>query len=435
MSELKSLATAAPVQEIIRTNSIFVEVDGSIRRITLDKFIDAINSGETELLRSVAWGIPIKQAIQSSSDWGRVGNLDMWEQFKSECGRYLVKNNGHAAKLSKTNSGVYADGTPLDESIGHVMFNAPRIYYRVAIDAINQVPYLWMSMIPIGGHFIDCTVGAYKASMSGSALTSRSGVAPAGSKTITDFWNAAQVNGKDWGLQSYDHRKFMMMLLLSEFGNPNSQAVLGNGVCGSNNQWSDWSTPLTWSLGATKSLGDAVGKIDISWTNSSGTAVLNANHVSLFGIEDPWALQWEFTQGIYCGSANNDGQDGSEVFIYEGNRLPSASELASHPEGDYRQLTRLTSEGFIQRMTLGDYFDLVPSQHGGGGSSYWGDYHYANTTGQVVLWGGHATYGAYAGLVYPDSSNAWSASSSFFGSRLAYYGDLVIMSGAQLVAE
>ena len=75
---LKSLATVTEVQEIIRTNSILVEVDGSIRRITLDKFIDAINSGETELLRSVAWGIPIKQAVQSSSSWGRVGNLDMW---------------------------------------------------------------------------------------------------------------------------------------------------------------------------------------------------------------------------------------------------------------------------------------------------------------------------------------------------------------------
>ena len=270
--------------------------------------------------------------------------------------------------------------------------------------------------------------------MSGTALTSRSGVKPAGSKTITAFWNAAQVNGKDWGLQSYDHRKFMMMLLLSEFGNPNSQMMVGNGVTGSNNG-SDWSTPLSWDLGATKSLGDAVGKVDVSWTNSAGTKVLDSNHVSLFGIEDPWALQWEFSQGIYCGSANNDGQDGSEVFIYEGNRLPSASELASHPEGDYRQLTRLTSSGYIQKMALGEYFDLVPSQHGGGGTSYWGDYHYANNTGQVVLWGGDASDGAYAGLVFPYSGSAWSDSNSSLGSRLAYYGDLVIMSGAQLVAE
>ena len=115
--------------------------------------------------------------------------------------------------------------------------------------------------------------------------------------------------------------------------------------------------------------------------------------------------------------------------------MPSASELVSHPEGDYRQLTRLTSSGYIQKMTLGEYFDLVPSQHGGGGTSYWGDYHYANNAGQVVLWGGYASYGAYAGLVSPASDHAWSYSGSRIGSRLAYYGDLVIMSGAQLVAE
>ena len=65
---LKSLATAAQVQSILKTNSIMVEVDGSIRRITLDKLIDSINAGNEELLRSVAWGVPIKQGTQTSSE-------------------------------------------------------------------------------------------------------------------------------------------------------------------------------------------------------------------------------------------------------------------------------------------------------------------------------------------------------------------------------
>jgi len=331
---LKALASADSVQQILLTNSIMVEVDGSIRRITLDKLIESINAGDEQLLRSVAWGVPIKQVSQSSPAWGRVGNLDMWAQFKSQCGRYLVKNNGHAAKLGKTDSSIYADGTTLDESIGHVLFHAPRLYYRVITDAVSNETTLWMSMIPIGGHFIEETnIGAYKGSMSGTALTSRSGVAPAGSKTITAFWNAAQVNGRDWGLINYDHKKLMIMLLLSEYGNPNAQAMVGNGVTGTNNS-SDYTTPLAWNLGATKVLGDAFGKVDKAWTTSGGVEVQGASNVSILGIEDPYALQWEFTQGIYCGSSSNAGQTGSEVFIYEGNRLPSASELASHPSGD-----------------------------------------------------------------------------------------------------
>ena len=432
---LKNLATAAQVQSILKTNSIMVEVDGSIRRITLDKLIDSINAGNEQLLRSVAWGVPIKQATQTSSEWGRVGNLDMWALFKSQCGRYLVKNNGHAAKLSVSNSGVYADGTALDETIGHVLFHAPKLYYRVLEDATTGIPYLWMSLIPIGGHFIpETNIGAYKASMAGTALTSRSGVKPAGSKTITAFWNAAQVNGAQWGIINYEHKKLMMMLLLSEYGNPNAQQVLGNGVTGTNNS-SDWSTPLQWDLGETKSLGDACGKIDFSWTNSGDTVVAGASHVSLFGIEDPYALQWEFTQGIYCGNPANEEQDGSEVFIYEGNRLPSAAELASHPVGDYRQLTRLTTSGYVRNETVGEFFDLVPSLHGGGGTQYWGDYHYANATGQVVCWGGSASPGAACGLAYAHSYYAWSHSNASIGSRLAYYGEITVMSGRELVAE
>ena len=432
---LKNLATAAQVQSILKTNSILVEVGGSIRRITLDKLIESINAGEEELLRSVAWGVPIKQHSQSSSAWGRVGNLDMWALYKSQCGRYLVKNNGHAAKLSVTNSGVYADGTTLNENLGHVICHFPKLYYRVQEDAVTGIPYLWMSLIPIGGHFIpEANIGAYKGSMASSALVSRSGVAPAGSKTIEAFWAAAQVNGAKWGLINYEHKKLMMMLLLSEYGNPNAQAVLGNGVTGSDNG-SDWQTPLSWNLGATKSLGDACGKVDISWTTSGGAAVHDANHVSLFGIEDPYALQWEFTQGIYCGNSGNTGQTGAEVFLYEGNRMPTAGELASHPNGDYRQLTRLTASGYIQEETVGEFFDLVPTVHGGGGTSYWGDYHYANATGQVVFWGGDADRGAYCGLAYAYSLAAWSLSSALIGSRLAYYGELTVMSGRELVAE
>ena len=153
------------------------------------------------------------------------------------------------------------------------------------------------------------------------------------------------------------------------------------------------------------------------------------------GIEDPYGWQWEFTQGIYCGNSGNTGQTGAEVFLYEGNRMPTAGELASHPNGDYRQLTRLTSSGFIQEETVGEFFDLVPSVHGGGGTQYWGDYHYANATGQVVSWGGSADNGANCGLASALSYNAWSHSFASLGSRLAYYGELTVMSGRELVAE
>lgn len=433
MSKSK-LANASTVSSMLRTNKVLVEIDGSIRRITLDDLMTAINEGNEQLLRQVAWGVPIKDSIQSSPIWGRVGNLDMWEEYKSMSGRYLVTNDGKAAKLSTVDSGVFADGTALDETLGHVMVYAPRLYFLVKNDEVAGIPYLWMSMIPISGHYIEAPcIGAYKGSMSGSALVSRSGVAPAGSKTINAFWNAAQVNGKNWGLINYDHRKFMIMILLSEYGNPNAQAMVGNGLTGTNNN-SDYATALSFPCGNTKSLGDAFGSVAHEYTMSGGTQTSGACDVSLLGIENPYAQQWEMSQGIYCGSANNEAQNGSEIFIYEGNRMPSSAELATHPSGDYRQLTRLTTEGFISQMIIGEHFDIFAKKLGAGGTSYWCDYSYGNSTGQLVLWGANATYGAIAGLGCAFSNRAWSNSASYIGSRLAYYGELTFMSGSELTA-
>lgn len=431
----KNLATAAQVQTMLRTNSVFVEIDGSIRRISLDNLMSSINEGNEQLLRQVAWGVPIKDTIQSSPVWGRVGNLDMWEEYKSLSGRYLVTNDGKAAKLSTVNSGIFADGTALNETLGHVMVYAPRLYFLVKNDEVAGIPYLWMSMLPIGGHYIEAPcIGAYKGSMSGSALVSRSGVAPAGSKTINAFWNAAQVNGKEWGLINYDHRKFMIMILLSEYGNPNAQGMVGNGLTGTNNS-SDYTTALSFPCGNTKSLGDSFGSIAHEYTMSNGTKTTGACDVSIMGIENPYAQQWEMVQGMYCGSANNSGQNGTEIFIYEGNRMPSSSELATHPSGDYRQLTRPTTSGYIAQMILGEHFDVMAKSLAGGGTSYWCDYSYNNNTGQLVLWGAFANDGANAGLGCAYSLSAWSHSYSDIGSRLAYYGELTFMSGAELVAS
>jgi hypothetical protein len=170
--------------------------------------------------------------------------------------------------------------------------------------------------------------------------------------------------------------------------------------------------------------------VDKSWTTSGGTAVQNACHVSVLGIEDPYALMWQMIQGIYCGNSGNQDQVGNEVFIYQGNRMPSAAELAAHPAGDYRELTRLTSEGYISRETLGEFFDLIPSSLSGGGStSYWCDYFWGNSTGQLVLLGGSAHHGASCGLACLNSYNAFSSSYAYIGSRLAYYGEIEIING------
>lgn len=443
----QDLGTATLVTSAVKNNCVLLEVNGSIRRISLDNLMNVLNSGDDMLLRQVAWGIPLKQN-QSSTNWGVIGNEGLRSEYETQIGRYLVTGAGLAGKLSPTNAGIFADGTALDESKGNVMVIAPRLYYKVKQDAASGVDYLWLSQLPIGGHYIgNCNndqhicLGAYLGSMVGTTLVSRSGLTPTGNKTLSAFWDAAQVNGKDWGIENYDHVRFLEMLGLGHYGDTNIQAKLGYGVGGSTSV-DVWNAASQLKTGATKSLGDALAKVDIADivnTTDSTKKTTNSSRVSLFGVEDPYNWFWQMIQGIFCGSSANTSQTGREVFIYEGNRMPSAAELSSHPNGAYRQTTRREApsdtSGYVKTMILGEYFDLWATTVGGGATSYWSDYDYVNNTGQLVLWGGNAYGGSYAGLAFAYSLSAFSYSSSTFGARLAYYGPLTFVSGKQLMAS
>lgn len=95
--------------------------------------------------------------------------------------------------------------------------------------------------------------------------------------------------------------------------------------------------------------------------NGSNTGV-DCSRVNMMGIEDPYGWQWEFLQGVFCGSSNNSAQSGTEIFIYKGNRLPTTAELAAHPNGEYRQATRQTTSGQVQEIILGEHFDIFPKR-------------------------------------------------------------------------
>lgn len=425
----KSLGEATPVHSILGTNSVMVEIGGSIRRITVDEFQQAINENNGELLQSIAWGVPIKQSVQTSPAWGRVGNLTMWEQYKAQAGRYLLRTDGaKAAKLSATDSTKYADGTAVNESVGNIMFHAPRLYYHVAETGDAGVPYLWMSQYPIGGHYIEAPwLGAFMGSIVDNKLRSISGKTPANNITINAFWSAAQQNGKDYGLINYDHVRLMEMLNLSQYGNANSQENIGYGCCGDGNTWDKTNGLLT---GATASLGDSFGKIDISSVAGNSKAC----RVNLLGVEDFYGWYWQMIQGVFFGNSGNAAQIGSEVYVYEGNRMPTTAELATHPTGNYRQLVRATTEGWVKQMLVGEYFDLIPQVQGADANSCWCDNNWTNTTGQLLLWGGSAGNGSSGGVASSRSSAGWSHTTAYIGSRLAYYGEPQIVAGAAITA-
>ncbi len=434
----KDLAKADAVNSMLASDYVLVEIGGSIKRISVNDFMNSIQTGSLNLYQ-YAWGIPIYQSPSSktSPEWGRVGNLDMWAQYKETTGRYLLTQDGRLAKLSKTNSNYFADGTVVDETKGNIMFHSPRMYYLVKTDAVTGIPYLWLSLLPIGGHYIESPCfGAYKADVISDKLVSRSGRAPKGGMTISQFWAKARANGNDYGISCYDHRRLMMMLQLSEYGNPNCQNKIGYGVGGSvSGNFYNAASKLT--TGATKTLGDSCGSIPIDAipdTTAGKPASVNSSRVSLFGIEDGWNWQHEMTQNIYFGKSENTGQTGKEIFIYEGNRIPTDAELTTKPAGDHRKLERMDGNGYVSKMVLGEYFDIVAqSATGGGSNNYWCDYFWRSfAQGQLCLFGGDAYNGCYSGLACVHTSYDFSAAYANCGARLAYYGKTQYVNGADL---
>jgi hypothetical protein len=418
---MENLANKSLTSTLVKDDTIFVEQGGSIKRITFDDLLGSINSGDEQLLRQVAWGTPLE--INSSGEWGTLGNTTLRDEWNNAKHRYLLTNAGLAAPLADGGGYVYADGTTLDVSKGHIMTIKPRLYYLVKYNEYTQQNVLWKSQVPIGGHFIEQQVtGAFLAYLRNGALTSIPGVVPTRSMTINQFWNYAQVNGKDFGLAGYDFQRYMQMEVLSDYGSPNAQTKIGYGVGGSagNSLYNGG-----FSTGETMSLGNKSGKVTISGDSC---------HVSLHGTEDAWNAEWEFRQGVYCGNSGNSAQDGTEVYVYDGNRLPTSAELASVPNGQYRQLTRLTngSNSAVQKMKLGEYFDLFPAAFGGNTSQNWGVANWSNTTGQVLIVGGSSYYAASSGVGYSYSYNAWSTSYAAFGARLAYYGKVTFVDGKDI---
>jgi len=202
------------------------------------------------------------------------------------------------------------------------------------------------------------------------------------------------------------------------------------GVGGSSIAWDTVNASSTLKkTGKTKSLGDATGSIAIS----DPDAVADSCNVSVLGVEDFWNLQWEFIQGVFFGNSGNAEQAGTEIFIYKGNRLPSSTELSTHPNGEFRQLVRQTTSNYMKSILKGENFDIfAKSLSGGGSTTTWSDYSYNNNTGQVLLVGGRSNNGAYSGPFCANSGYAWSYTDSYFGARPAYYGQVQIVDGRSM---
>ena len=407
---------------------------GSLVFNTGPTFIDTTFDG-TALETFVSW--------DSSSDSYRIyaGGATQTHRGMKRC--LLLDNGTVNYYLDPADSTRKADGSVavLTGADGMVMVEIPKFYMKktkvsnlntwyisaVARDGYTVHPAFVKNGVEVNYRYYsaydacywDATDSTYKSGLNLDDLTasldlaadklaSVSGVYPIVGVTRAECRTLAANRGAGWRQGDAYLWNAILMLYLTEYGNFNSQLLLGAGntngsyVASSSNQNN---SPHT-IAGASNALGN-------NSTNAVSGAGVSAkpgtSFMSYRGIENFFGNCWNLV-------------DGWNMLSYQSWMSNNNTQFADDTSTNY------TSVGATVPTTTGQYVtnlqDLngiyLPSSVGGSSTTYITDIFYIGSGNRVVLVGGDASNGANAGafVVYANSSSA--RSDRDVGARLAF---------------
>jgi hypothetical protein len=198
---------------------------------------------------------------------------------------------------------------------------------------------------------------------------------------------------------------------------------LGDGFTTANGtEWSNFNGNYpACPCGVTNSLGNASGEVNFSINDFGGAGIPRTFKANRYrGIENPFGDIWEWTDGILI-DVKTDADDGTSK-LYVGNDPANYTDSILINYTNRGLISR--TDGWVKAMMLGVGADLLPiNTINNGNTTYFCDYFYKDINSSAVkgvIFGGHASYGAMAGLVFAHTSPAPSIANSAFGSRLCF---------------
>lgn len=401
-----------------------------------------------------AYGVEWDMA-SSSPDGKRVGNMQLHRELPVQSGmRGVVLDN---------NGGVYYYHEPTAWKMTFAskdyasMVEIPDHWYRIYITGTKFK--MMLSSIPLPGykHISKFYIGSSEAQMLRSlgllmsdktnSTDTRGGDntaewddtyrsllgRPVTNLTLDQFRQAARKRGSGWEMYTYNAHKILFWLFAVEYATLDSQKPFNaqkdangfaqGGLGPGPTQMTDWTNfnkinPLI-PCGYTNEFGNGSGEKAYVVKNASGGthATLMANRYR--GIENPFGHIWKYTDGANIQVTTGD----AGLSILWTTDDPSNFSDTSYTGYDKKGNICRTN-GYAKKMLLGEDGDIVATEVGGSSSTYWCDYYYTNTSAnrmQVVLVGGYAGNGSYAGLARVDTSNAPSGANRCIGSRLCFF--------------
>ena len=362
----------------------------------------------------------------STTTLERGGNLDIITNLTSKFKRCLAlpQDDGSAAiaYLNSTDSNKWEDGSTVNRTGAYhyvyYMVHFPKYYYRTELVSIGKFK-LYISDRKLTDSYKEereCLIGVFEAYNTDGKLTSIPNTTSTGNQTIETFFNQAQTNGSNWGLIDYRAHKTIANLFCAKYGNTNISTDNSSIPCsGGTRSWSS-------VTGNTIPLGNRDG----TFNNSS----------NFLGLEDCYYGKYEFVQGINIINR--------QWIVYDGGLKVNTdlSGLTSAGYTNVRQIvassssnTAASSSGWITGIAHGEYADIMPTYvSGGSDTTYYADYYYQNTGNRILLRSGYSGDGSNCGVFYSYADYDSSYSYSSFGSRLGFYGKIVVKTKDEFLA-
>lgn len=407
-----------------------------------------------DLEERYAYGVEWDTA-SSSPDGVRVGNMQLHRDLPVQSGmRGVVLDN---------NGGVYYYHEPTAWKMTFAskdyasMVEIPDHWYKLYI--IGTKFRMMLSSIPLPGykHISKFYIGSSEAQMLRSlgllmsdktnSTDTRGGDntsewdntyrsllgCPVTNLTRDQFRQAARKRGSGWEMYTYNAHKTLFWLFAVEYATLDSQKPFNaqkdangfaqGGLGPGPTQMTDWTNfnkinPLI-PCGYTNEFGNGSGEKAYVVKNASGGthATLMANRYR--GIENPFGHIWKYTDGANIQVTTGDAGLSILWTTDDPSNFSDTSYTGYNKKGNICR-----TNGYAKKMLLGEDGDIVATEIGGSSSTYWCDYYYTNTSAnrmQVVLVGGRADDGSYAGLADVDSNTAPSAAGRDSGSRLCFF--------------
>lgn len=362
----------------------------------------------------------------STTTLERGGNLDIITNLTSKFKRCLAlpQDDGSAAiaYLNSTDSNKWEDGSTVNRTgtyhYVYYMVHFPKYYYRTELVSIGKFK-LYISDRKLTDSYKEereCLIGVFEAYNTDGKLTSRPDTTSTGNQTIETFFNQAQTNGLNWGLIDYRAHKTIANLFCAKYGNTNISTDNSSIPCSGGTRSWDGST------GATVSLGNRDGK--------------SSKSSNFLGLEDCYYGKYEFVQGINIIDR--------QWIVYDGGLKVNTdlSGLTSAGYTNVRQIvassssnTAASSSNWITGIAHGEYADIMPTYvSGGSDTTYYTDYYYQNTGNRVLLRSGSSGNGSRCGVFFSAADDDSSHSASTVGSRLGFYGNIVVKTKEEFLA-